>query len=76
MPKTLYIGDDITTAETKVLFAQQDFIDLVERHMGCDARSYLEHLICADEQMLKEVYDNGYEDGRRDAYEAMDDDAW
>lgn len=74
MPKTLYIGDDITTAETKVLFDERDFLELVKEQLGRDASEYLERLISAKEydQYRKgwgEGYDDGFHDGLADTEE-------
>lgn len=69
MAETIYIGDSIVDAETKVLFDRQDFVDLVEQCMGRDAARYLENLIETDEldqnqraQELQDAYDEGAED--------------
>ena len=59
MPETLYIGSDINTAETKVLFDERDFVDLVDQYMGCDARRYIERLIRAQESDLSDQYQKG-----------------
>lgn len=45
MPETIYIGNDINTAKTKVLFDERDFVELVGERLGTDARRYIEQLI-------------------------------
>lgn len=75
MPETLYIGSDINTAETKVLFDERDFFDLVEYYMGQDAVRHIEAMISADkatqaehERELKEAYAEGYAEGFKAGY--------
>jgi len=58
MPETLYIGDQI-----KVIFAWQDFAELVENSLGRDAVLYLE-------RQLIDAFHDGYEDGHMRGYEA------
>ena len=53
MPETLYIGSDINTAETKVLFDERDFVDLVEERLGSDARKYLEGIIARRDEAIR-----------------------
>lgn len=61
MSETLYIGSDINTAETKVLFDELDFADIVEERLGYDARKYMESLLVRGRA-------DGYEDGYKDGY--------
>ena len=51
--ETIYIGDDIVTAETKVLFDRQDFVDLVHEKLGNEAGTYLR-------DFLEDMYQEGY----------------
>ena len=92
MPETLYIGSDINAAETKVLFDERDFFDLVDQYMGHDARRYVERLITADKQSLEDAYMKGraegleegtdsdsqlaYENGHEDGYDEGYDDGY
>lgn len=82
MAETIYIGDDITTAEMKVLFGEQDFIDLVYERLGQNAGAYLENMLISGYQ-LEEAYNLGrlagldendeataYDAGREDGYDA------
>ena len=71
MPETLYIGSDINTAETKVLFGEQDFVELIDEHLGRDARQYCEEIISQRDDAMRQLayferdggYDGGYQDG-------------
>ena len=71
MAETLYIGKDIDTAETKVLFCEQDFVRLVDECLGCDTRRYLEKIIRQRDDAMQQLahlerdggYDGGYQDG-------------
>ena len=87
MAETIYIGNDINTAEMKVLFCEQDFIALVEQYMGSDAARRVEGLIAAQneirvnhEQELREAYDEGASDswayGDYESYENGRDDGY
>lgn len=71
MPKTLYIGSDISTAETKVLFGEYDFVELVDEYLGRDAKQYLAEIIKQRDDAIQELaylnrcgdYDDRYQDG-------------
>lgn len=54
--ETLYIGHDAATAEMKVIFDEQNFVDLVQEQLGSDARRYLEAII-SDRNHCKEAAD-------------------
>lgn len=69
--ETLYIGHDVATAEMKVLFSEQDFVDLVSQYMGCDAALYLKGLI-----QLNEDEKRRHELELADAYDEGASDAW
>lgn len=66
MPETLYIGSDINTAETKVLFDEQDFLELVEERMGRDARAHIESIEERHKLALEDAYNDGWSDGYED----------
>ena len=81
MAETIYIGDSIVDSETKVLFDESDFVDLVKQYMGSEAASYLENIINSNADAVIEAYENGvsnawsqydateYSNGRDDGYE-------
>lgn len=72
MPETIYIGQDITTAEPKTIFKPKDFVDLVEEIMGPYARSYLETELdfqAGNSRSEQESYDRGYDDGYNAGFE-------
>lgn len=59
MPETIYIGNDINTAKTKVLFDQRNFVELIDQYMGADAARCLECLLRADVKALDDAYEKG-----------------
>lgn len=67
MAETIYIGDSIVDAETKVLFDRQDFVDLVREKLGNDAETYLKDFL---EDMYHDGYSQGYADGHENGYDA------
>jgi len=82
MPETIYIGQDMATAEVKVLFDERDFIDLVAEKLGGDAARFLEDIIDHHSSETNDAYERGrlagleenddataYNNGREDGYE-------
>lgn len=69
MAETIYIGDSIVDAETKVLFDRQDFVDLVREKLGNDAEVYLKEL-------LEDTYQDGYNLGYDHGLEINQEKAW
>ena len=79
MAKTVYIGDD---REMKVLFCEQDFVNLIWERLGRDAGMHLEDMLLLNKQELEDAYERGrlagldecddgtaYDNGREDGYE-------
>lgn len=70
MADTLYIGNDINTAEMKVLFCERDFIDLVAEKLGGDAARFLEDIIdMKNEYALEAMMERRRAEHWRHAYE-------
>lgn len=63
MSKTLYIGDEI-----KVLFGEENFIELVDEMMGNDAKNYLKRL-------LAQKFAEGHRLGCRETEDFYDEEA-
>lgn len=74
MAETVYIGDD---REMKVLFCEQDFINLVWERLGRDAGIILEEIIEARDELARENeelsteerYEVGWSDGHSAGYQ-------
>lgn len=74
LAQTIYIGDDVATSQMKVLFNEQDFINLIEEYMGRDVRNYLESLIRHQKELIaiekQEEWESGYTEGFKDGRNA------
>ena len=78
MAYTLYIGNDIATAEPAQIFYEDDFVRLVDEHLGRDASGYVSSIIKQRNDVTKERdqlldepdYDAGYDDGYADGLAA------
>lgn len=72
MTHTLYIGNDITTAEPVQIFCEEDFVRLVDERLGRDASSYISNIIEQRNDAIKErdevLYEPDYNDGYIDGY--------
>lgn len=74
MTHTLYIGNDITTAEPVQIFCDEDFVSVVDERLGRDAGSYVNSIIEARNDAVKErdeaIKDGGYDGGYQDGFDA------
>lgn len=68
MAPTLYIGDDILTAEAERIFDDDDFVQLVRERLGSDAEKYLNSIIKRADGRYDDGYEKGYTDGRYYTY--------
>ena len=74
MTYTLYIGNDITTAEPVQIFCEDDFVRLVDERLGRDASKYVKDLFeqrdnainDCDELLCQQYYLAGYDEGYAD----------
>lgn len=55
MAQTIYIGDNSATSVSKVIFSEQDFVNLVYEYMGGDARNYLEQILEQRNETTREL---------------------
>lgn len=78
MTHTLYIGNNITTAEPVQIFCEEDFVHVVDERLGRDASDYVNNIIEQRNDAIKERddvlyepdYDAGYDDGYSDGLAA------
>lgn len=79
MAHTLYIGNDITTAEPVQIFCDEDFVRMVDERLGRDTSNYVNYIIEERNDVIKERdelldepdYDAGYIDGYNDGLAAV-----
>lgn len=79
MTHTLYIGNDITTAEPVQIFREEDFVRVVDERLGRDASNYVNNIIEQRNDAVKERdefldepdYDAGYIDGYNEGLAAV-----
>ena len=80
MTHTLYIGNDITTAEPVQIFCDEDFVRMVDERIGRDASNYVNSIIEERNDVIKERdelldepdYQSGYDEGYADGVVAAD----
>lgn len=53
---TLYIGHDAVTAGMKVLFSEQDFVNLVREKMGNDSAEYIQNIMTQRDEAARNTY--------------------
>lgn len=74
MTHTLYIGDDIATAEPVQIFCEEDFVRMVDERLGRDASRYINSIIEQRNDAIKErneaIKDGGYDGGYQDGFDA------
>lgn len=74
MTHTLYMGNDITTAEPVQIFCEEDFVRLVDERLGRDASNYVNSIIERRNDAIKErdeaIRDGGYDSGYQDGFDA------
>lgn len=74
MPHTLYIGNDITTAEPVQIFCKADFVRMIDERLGRDASGYVNMIIDERNDAIRErdeaIRDGGYDGGYQDGFDA------